>query len=145
MMPDGSTTSRCEGQSDQLWRQQTMTSQPVRGWRGRGNCGSQIQIRSARAASDLLQLAVLLRNWGIRSAPLRSGNRALSPAFRTTTRLLARSPVLAAARGTRRFTQLESEALAAEATSPLPDRVDRDAISGLLAEVHLRFWGESRN
>src|SRR2546430_426940 len=42
-------------------------------------------------------------------------------------------------------TQLEAEALAAEATSPLPDTVDRDAISGLLAEVHLRFWGEARN
>jgi hypothetical protein len=36
--------------------------------------------------------------------------------------------------------QLESEALAAQATSPLPDEVDRDPISGLLAEVHLRFW-----
>jgi predicted nucleotidyltransferase len=37
-------------------------------------------------------------------------------------------------------TQLESEALAAQATSPLPDRVDRDAISRLLADVHLRCW-----
>jgi hypothetical protein len=36
--------------------------------------------------------------------------------------------------------QLESEALAAQATSPLPDRVDRDAISRLLADVHLRCW-----
>ena len=36
--------------------------------------------------------------------------------------------------------QLESEALAAQATSPLPDRVDRDAISRLLADVHLRWW-----
>jgi hypothetical protein len=36
--------------------------------------------------------------------------------------------------------QLESEALAAQATSPLPDKVDRDAISGLLAGAHLRFW-----
>ena len=36
--------------------------------------------------------------------------------------------------------QLESEALAAQATSPLPDKVDRDAISRLLADVHLRCW-----
>jgi predicted nucleotidyltransferase len=36
--------------------------------------------------------------------------------------------------------QLESEALAAQVTSPLPVEVDRDAISRLLAEVHLRFW-----
>jgi len=36
--------------------------------------------------------------------------------------------------------QLESEALAAQATSPLPDQVDRDAISRLLADAHLRFW-----
>lgn len=36
--------------------------------------------------------------------------------------------------------QLESEALAAQATSPLPDEVDRDAISRLLADAHLRFW-----
>src|SRR5256885_15197732 len=41
--------------------------------------------------------------------------------------------------------QLESEALAAQAISPLPDKADRDGISGLLAEVHLRFWGEARN
>ena len=41
--------------------------------------------------------------------------------------------------------QLESEALAAQATSPLPDEVDRDAISRLLADAHLRFWSESRN
>ncbi len=40
--------------------------------------------------------------------------------------------------------QLESEALAAQATSPLPDQVDRDAISRLLADVHLRFWRASR-
>jgi predicted nucleotidyltransferase len=39
--------------------------------------------------------------------------------------------------------QLESEALAAQATSPLPDAVDRDAISKLLADVHLRFWRAS--
>jgi predicted nucleotidyltransferase len=38
--------------------------------------------------------------------------------------------------------QLESEALAAQATSPLPDAVDRDAISGLLADAHLRFWDQ---
>jgi hypothetical protein len=36
--------------------------------------------------------------------------------------------------------QLQSEALAAQATSPLPDRVNRDAISRLLADVHLRCW-----
>jgi hypothetical protein len=41
--------------------------------------------------------------------------------------------------------QLESEALAAQATSPLPDKVDRDAISRLLADAHLRFWSESTN
>ena len=36
--------------------------------------------------------------------------------------------------------QLESEALTAAASSPLPDSVDRDAISSLLADVHLQFW-----
>lgn len=36
--------------------------------------------------------------------------------------------------------QLESEALAAQATSPLPDRVDRDAISSLVTGVHLQLW-----
>jgi predicted nucleotidyltransferase len=36
--------------------------------------------------------------------------------------------------------QLEAEALAAQATSPLPDSVDRDAISQLMADTHLRFW-----
>ncbi len=41
--------------------------------------------------------------------------------------------------------QLESEALASQATSPLPDKVDRDAISRLLADAHLRFWSESTN
>ncbi len=41
--------------------------------------------------------------------------------------------------------QLESEALAAQATSPLPDGVDRDAISCLLADAHLRFWSRSTN
>jgi predicted nucleotidyltransferase len=41
--------------------------------------------------------------------------------------------------------QLESEALAAQASSPLPDEVDRDAISVLLADAHLRFWGASGN
>lgn len=40
--------------------------------------------------------------------------------------------------------QLESEALAAQATSPLPDAVDRDAISRLLAETHLRFWNSQK-
>ena len=38
--------------------------------------------------------------------------------------------------------QLESEALTAQATSPLPDEVDRDAISRLLADAHLRFWSD---
>lgn len=36
--------------------------------------------------------------------------------------------------------QLESEALAAQASSPLPDTVDRDAISGLITDVHLQLW-----
>lgn len=36
--------------------------------------------------------------------------------------------------------QLESEALAAQATSPLPDSVDRDAISYLITDVHLQNW-----
>jgi predicted nucleotidyltransferase len=40
--------------------------------------------------------------------------------------------------------QLESEALAAQAASPLPDEVDRGAISRLLADAHLSFWNESR-
>lgn len=39
--------------------------------------------------------------------------------------------------------QLESEALAAQASSPLPDEVDRDAINRLLADAHLRFWSAS--
>jgi len=39
--------------------------------------------------------------------------------------------------------QLESEALAAQATSPLPDEVDRDAISKLLADTQLQFWAAS--
>jgi uncharacterized protein len=36
--------------------------------------------------------------------------------------------------------QLESEALAAQANSPLPDSVDRDAISRLLTQIHLQLW-----
>lgn len=36
--------------------------------------------------------------------------------------------------------QLELEAFAAQAASPLPDSVDRDEISRLIADVHLRFW-----
>ena len=36
--------------------------------------------------------------------------------------------------------QLESEALAAQATSPLPEKVGRDAISKLLSDIHLEFW-----
>ena len=40
--------------------------------------------------------------------------------------------------------QLESEALAAQANSPLPDKVDREAISRLLADVHLHFWEASK-
>ncbi len=39
--------------------------------------------------------------------------------------------------------QLESEALAAQVTSPLPDKVDRNAINRLLAEAHLQFWKSS--
>lgn len=39
--------------------------------------------------------------------------------------------------------ELESEALAAQANSPLPDRVDRDAISQLVTDVHLQFWAAS--
>ncbi len=39
--------------------------------------------------------------------------------------------------------QLESEALAAQATSTLPDQVDRDGISRLLADAHLQFWSSS--
>jgi hypothetical protein len=39
--------------------------------------------------------------------------------------------------------QLECEALAAQATSPLPDQVDRDTITTLLADLHLRFWNAS--
>ena len=38
--------------------------------------------------------------------------------------------------------QLESEALAAQTTSPLPACVERDAIRKLLAEVHLEFGAE---
>jgi predicted nucleotidyltransferase len=38
--------------------------------------------------------------------------------------------------------QLESEALAAQDSSPLPDRVDKQAISSLIADVHLQFWTE---
>ena len=38
---------------------------------------------------------------------------------------------------------LESEALAAQATSTLPDKVDRDEINRLLADAHLRFWTSS--
>ena len=40
--------------------------------------------------------------------------------------------------------QLESEVLAAQARSPLPDRADRDAISQLIAKVHLEFWDDCR-
>jgi predicted nucleotidyltransferase len=36
--------------------------------------------------------------------------------------------------------QLESEALATQATSPLPEKVDRDAVSRLISDVHLQFW-----
>ncbi len=39
--------------------------------------------------------------------------------------------------------QLESEALAAQAISPLPDKVDRDGISRLLTDAHLQFWSSS--
>jgi uncharacterized protein len=36
--------------------------------------------------------------------------------------------------------QLESEALAAQASSPLADTVNRDAISSLITDVHLQHW-----
>jgi len=36
--------------------------------------------------------------------------------------------------------ELESEALAAQASSPLPDKVDRDAISSLITDVQLQLW-----
>jgi uncharacterized protein len=36
--------------------------------------------------------------------------------------------------------QLESEALAAQERSPLPDRVDREAINKVLADTQLQFW-----
>jgi len=36
--------------------------------------------------------------------------------------------------------QLEAEALAAQTSSPLPDSVDRDAISRLITDVHLQLW-----
>lgn len=39
--------------------------------------------------------------------------------------------------------ELESEALAAQVSSPLPDKVDRDAISELVTDVHLQFWAAS--
>jgi hypothetical protein len=38
--------------------------------------------------------------------------------------------------------QLEPEALAAQAISPLPDKVDRGAISKLIAGVRLQQWKE---
>jgi predicted nucleotidyltransferase len=40
--------------------------------------------------------------------------------------------------------QLESEALEAQAASPLPDVVNRDAISELLAETQLSFWRKTQ-
>jgi len=36
--------------------------------------------------------------------------------------------------------QLESEAQAAQLTSPLPDKINRDAISALIADAHLQYW-----
>jgi len=36
--------------------------------------------------------------------------------------------------------RLEAEALAAQASSPLPDSVDRDAISRLITDAQLRLW-----
>ena len=39
--------------------------------------------------------------------------------------------------------QLESEALVAQEKSPLPDRVDREAINRLLADTQLQFWRAS--
>lgn len=40
--------------------------------------------------------------------------------------------------------QLESEALGAQATSPLPEAVDRAAISVLLTDIQLQFWNATR-
>jgi hypothetical protein len=39
--------------------------------------------------------------------------------------------------------QLESEALVAQEKSPLPDRVDREAINRLRADTQLQFWRAS--
>ena len=39
--------------------------------------------------------------------------------------------------------QLESEALAAQTNSPLPDKVDREAIGDLIARTHLDYWTAS--
>lgn len=36
--------------------------------------------------------------------------------------------------------QLEAEAIAAQVSSPLPDSVDRDAVSRLITDVHLQLW-----
>lgn len=36
--------------------------------------------------------------------------------------------------------QLEAEALAAQAKSPLPDQIDREGINRLIAHVQLKFW-----
>ena len=41
--------------------------------------------------------------------------------------------------------KLESDALAAQERSPLPDTVDRDAISRLLTDVHLQLWNATLN
>lgn len=41
--------------------------------------------------------------------------------------------------------QLEAEALAAQEKSPLPDKVDCEAINALLAETQLEFWGASNS
>ena len=36
--------------------------------------------------------------------------------------------------------QLEADAIAAQAKSPLPDAIDREGINRLIADVQLRFW-----
>src|SRR6266481_1449163 len=38
--------------------------------------------------------------------------------------------------------QLEIEALATQTSSPLPDKVDREAISNLLTDVQLQLWNK---
>jgi hypothetical protein len=41
--------------------------------------------------------------------------------------------------------QLEAEAISAQKSSPLADEVNREAISAVIAEAHLRFWNDTEN